>query len=88
MQTPLVDQNGQVIGTKTSAIDKNPPTRTIYNPDAPDADDSGYVEVSNVDFVEEALNISLASIGFKANAKVINAVQDLSLATIDLLNRR
>lgn len=87
VQTPLVDQDGQVIGTRAASTDKTPPTQTVYNPSSPAADDSGYINIPNVDFVEEALNISLAGLSFEANAQIIKAVENLSLATINLTDQ-
>lgn len=87
IQTPLVDQDGQVIGTQATPTEKNPPTQTVYNPSSPLADDSGYITIPNVNLVEEALHISLAGLTFEANARIINAVEDLSLATINLIDQ-
>ena len=87
LQTPLVDQNGTVIGTSVASTDKNPATQSVFNPDSPLADEDGFIDIPNVDYVDEAININLAEISFAANAQVINAVQNLSLATTGLIDR-
>lgn len=87
LQTPLIDQNGTVIGTSVTSNDKKPATQSVFNPGSPFADEGGFIDVPNVDFVEEAININLAEISFAANAQVINAARDLSLATIGLIDR-
>lgn len=81
IQTPLIDADGNVIGTQVSSENRSPATRPVYEPQSPLSDEQGYVEKPSVDFVEEALNISLSQMSFEANALIVSAVQDLSLAT-------
>lgn len=81
VQAPLIDSQGQVIGTQTKSVNQNPATRLVYDPDSLLADNQGFVREPDVNFVQEAVNVSLASLSFKANAQILNAVQDLSLAT-------
>src|SRR5690242_17189326 len=55
-------------GVRVAAIVESPmPTRKIYNPGSPFADQSGYVEMPNVGPVEEMVNMISAQQNYQAN---------------------
>ncbi len=50
-----------------SIVDSQNPTKIVYDPNHPDADENGYVELPNVNVVEEMVNLVSASRAYEAN---------------------
>ena len=59
------------------------PTR-IHRPGHPDADEQGYVYATNVNPVEEMVNMISASRSYQTSAEVLNTGKDLILKTLEL----
>ena len=55
-----------------------------FQPDHPDADENGNVYVSNVNTVEEMVNMISASRSYKNNVEIVNTTRDLLLQTLSL----
>jgi flagellar basal-body rod protein FlgC len=66
---------------KVEVLDANPPTKTMFNPNADNADANGSSEVPNVDLAQEMIDQRIASYDFKANLKSIK-VQDNMLQNL------
>jgi flagellar basal-body rod protein FlgC len=60
------------------------PMQRIYNPGHPDADSAGYVEMPNVNLVEEMVDLITASRAYEANVAVINTTKTLIARALDL----
>lgn len=60
--------------------------RSKYDPQHPMANDQGYVFTSNVDTVEEMVNMLSASRSYQNNVEVLNTSKDLMLRTLSLGN--
>ena len=72
-------------GVKVSAItESNDPLRRVYNPQHPSADADGYVTQSNVNPVEEMVNMISASRSYQNNVEVMNTAKTLLLKTLQL----
>lgn len=56
----------------------------IYQPNHPDADSQGYVNMPDVDPVEEMTNIVSATRAFEANGTIFNTAKELARATLKL----
>ena len=56
----------------------------IYDPQHPDADEKGFVEMPNVNVVEEMVNMITASRSFEANVQAFQTLRDMSNRAIDL----
>ena len=83
-QQTLADQTG-VTGVKLDGIvESSAPLSTRYQPEHPDADENGNVYVSNVNTVEEMVNMISASRSYKNNVELINTTKDLLLQTLSL----
>ena len=70
----------RVLGIVESAIE---PTQR-YQPDHPLADAEGYVYATNVNPIEEMVNMLSASRSFQSNVEVLNTTKDLLLGTLRL----
>lgn len=65
-------------------VESNAPLQVQYQPEHPDADENGNVYVSNVNTVEEMVNMMSASRSYQNNVELINTARDLLLQTLSL----
>lgn len=72
-------------GVKVSAISESDvPGRKVHDPSNPMADASGYVTHSNVNPVEEMVNMISASRSYQNNVEVMNTAKTLLLKTLQM----
>ena len=82
--TTLADQAG-VSGVRLDGIvESSAPLELRYLPDHPEADADGNVYATNVNTVEEMVNMMSASRSYKNNVEMINTTKDLLLQTLSL----
>ena len=80
----LADQGG-VSGVRLEGIvESQTPLEMRYQPEHPEADENGNVYVSNVNTIEEMVNMISASRSYKNNVEMINTTKDLLLQTLSL----
>lgn len=60
------------------------PGRKVYDPKHPAADGQGYVTYSNVNAVEEMVNMLSASRSYQNNVEVMNTAKSLLLKTLQM----
>jgi flagellar basal-body rod protein FlgC len=65
-------------------IEDDTPGKRVYDPKHPMADTEGYVTQSNVNVVEEMVNMISASRSYQSNVEVMNTTQQLLLKTLQL----
>ncbi|MBU0587831.1 MAG: flagellar basal body rod protein FlgC [Gammaproteobacteria bacterium] len=68
----------------TSIKESNEPGRKVHNPSHPSADAQGYVTYSNVNPVEEMVNMISASRSYQNNVEVMNTAKTLLLKTLQM----
>ena len=56
----------------------------VYNPDHPDADDFGYVEMPNVDITTEYVDLISASRSYEANLTVMNSAKRMAVKALEI----
>ena len=87
-QTALTGQGSQgdaAAGVRVSTIaEDNRPGRRVHDPRHPGADAAGYVTYSNVNPVEEMVNMISASRSYQNNVEVMNTAKGLLLKTLQL----
>lgn len=72
-------------GVRVSGIrESNEPLKRIHNPGHPSADENGYVTQSNVNPVEEMVNMISASRSYQNNVEVMNTAKTLLLKTLQM----
>ncbi|APW45596.1 flagellar basal body rod protein FlgC [Rhodoferax antarcticus] len=72
-------------GVKVSAIEEsNAPFKRVHNPNHPSADADGYVNYSNVNPIEEMVNMISASRSYQNNVEVMNTAKTLLLKTLQM----
>ena len=86
-QTQLVGAQNDptTAGVKVSSITEDQTAgRRVHDPKHPSADADGYVTYSNVNAVEEMVNMISASRSYQNNVEVMNTSKELLLATLRL----
>jgi flagellar basal-body rod protein FlgC len=72
-------------GVRVSTISENQtPGRKVLDPKHPSADADGYVTYSNVNAVEEMVNMISASRSYQNNVEVMNTAKSLLLKTLQM----
>jgi flagellar basal-body rod protein FlgC len=70
--------------TVSTISEDNTPGRRVHDPKHPGADADGYVTYSNVNPVEEMVNMISASRSYQNNIEVMNTAKTLLLKTLQL----
>ena len=87
-QTALVGANKNDVtaaGVQVSSITEDQtPGRRVHDPSHPSADADGYVTYSNVNPVEEMVNMISASRSYQNNIEVMNTAKSLLLKTLQM----
>lgn len=78
--------NGDVSqGVRVSkVVEDASPSRMVYDPKNPAADEKGYVAFSNVNVVEEMTNMISASRSYQTNIEVMNTAKGMMLRTLQI----
>ena len=58
--------------------------KTIYDPSHPDADEDGYVDLPNINIVEEMVDMIAASRAYEANATVAENVKSMMQSAMNI----
>jgi len=82
--TPLGDANGLAGVEVAGVVESSAPSRSIFNPGHPLADGQGYVEMPNVNVVEEMVNMLSASRSYQTNVEIMNTAKTMLLKTLSL----
>ena len=72
-------------GVRIIKVTEDPtPGRMVYEPEHPDANEEGYVEMPNVEMVTEMTNMMGASRSYEANLQVFNAMKAMATRALEL----
>jgi flagellar basal-body rod protein FlgC len=84
-QTQLVDSDPTAAGVRVAQVtEDNAAPRRIHDPSHPLADEQGFVTMSNVNVVEEMVNMISASRSYQTNIDVMNTAKTLLQKTLQL----
>ena len=72
---------GVMVDSITDAVN---PTKIVYDPNHPDADENGYVELPNVNVVEEMVNMVNASRAYEANVTIAQTAKTMIQSAINI----
>ena len=73
-------------GVAVEVIDmKDRPFRQVYDPDHPQANEEGFVEMPNVDTTEEMIDMLGATRAYEANLTVMDASKSMFAKALDIL---
>lgn len=75
----------QTHGAEVVAVEKDSaPGRLIYDPEHPDANKEGYVEMPNVNAISEMVNMLTASRGYEANVTALKALKGMAQNALEI----
>ncbi|CAG0938455.1 Flagellar basal-body rod protein FlgC [Gammaproteobacteria bacterium] len=86
-QTVLQDQGGDPAAASVrvaGVMESQAPPPRVYQPGHPQADADGYVYMSNVNVVDEMVNMISASRSYQNSIEVLNTSKELFLRTLSL----
>ena len=79
------DKKLGMLGVKTVSIEEDKtPLNRVYEPTHPDADEEGYVDLPNVNVVEEMVDMIAASRAYEANATVAENVKTMMQSAMNI----
>ncbi len=68
----------------TDIIQDERPFRVVYDPDHPDADDKGFLQLPNVNPIEEMVNLMSATRAYEANIAVLETGKTMTLRALEM----
>jgi flagellar basal-body rod protein FlgC len=72
-------------GVRISEITEDPsPFKPVYNPNHPDADEAGYVQLPNVDPLKEMVDLMSATRSYEANITSLNASKGMLMKALEI----
>lgn len=72
-------------GVKVSRIiEDQSPFKLVYQPEHPDANDDGYVELPNVDPLREMVDLMGATRSYEANVTTLNATKNMLMKALEI----
>ena len=83
-QTQLMGEMGTAGVTVSNVTEDSTPGRRVHDPGHPQADAEGYVTYSNVNPVEEMVNMISASRSYQNNVEVMNTAKSLLQKTLQM----
>ena len=80
----LQDESATVGVRIKGIVESQAPLQQRYSPDHPEADADGNVYVSNVNTVEEMVNMLSASRSYQSSVEIMNTTKDLMVQTLSM----
>ncbi len=80
-------KNNREIGngvTVTGIVNDPTPFQLVYQPEHPDANEEGYVEMPNVDPLREMVDLMSATRSYEANVTTLNASKNMLLKALEI----
>lgn len=72
-------------GVKVTEIaEDETPFKNVFNPDHPDANEEGYVEMPNVDPLKEMVDLMGSTRAYEANVTSLNASKDMLMKALEI----
>ncbi|MGY0691553.1 flagellar basal body rod protein FlgC [Virgibacillus sp. FSP13] len=68
----------------TEIVEDDEPFKLVYNPNHPDANEAGYVELPNVDPLKEMVDLMSATRSYEANITSVNATKSMLMKALEI----
>ncbi|WP_226578752.1 flagellar basal body rod protein FlgC [Halobacillus litoralis] len=68
----------------TKITEDREPFKIVHNPNHPDANEDGYVEVPNVDPLQEMVDMMSATRSYEANVTAVNASKSMLMKSLEI----
>ena len=77
--------SSQGVGVRVAEIvEDDREMKMVYNPGHPDADESGFVEMPNVDLLKETVDSMSATRSYDANVTALNAIKAMAQKALEI----
>jgi len=77
--------NDELKGVKAVGIEEdNSPLKRVYDPSNPDADKEGYVNMPNVNILNEMADMIAATRSYEANVNAVNSEKSMFLKALEI----
>jgi flagellar basal-body rod protein FlgC len=60
------------------------PLRKVYDPNHPDANTEGYVDLPNINIVSEMVDMMTATRAYEANVTAVNAAKSMAMKALEI----
>jgi len=80
----LLQKEGDATGVTTEEMLDKTPFKMVYDPSHPDANSDGYVEMPNVNVVNEMVDMMSATRSYEANVTAINAAKTMAKDSLEI----
>lgn len=77
----MIESQGVVV---TEIVEDDAAYKILYDPNHPDADENGYVEMPNVDSLTETVDAMAASRAYEANVTAFNAIKAMASKGLEI----
>ncbi|UFU01020.1 flagellar basal body rod protein FlgC [Radiobacillus kanasensis] len=85
LQKARVGSSSQGSGVRVKEIaEDDEPFKLVYNPNHPDANEEGYVQLPNVDPLKEMVDLMSATRSYEANVTALNATKSMLLKALEI----
>ncbi|HBJ2620826.1 flagellar basal body rod protein FlgC [Clostridium botulinum] len=80
-----LDENRKMAGIKpVKIVEDKSPLRKVYNPTHPDADETGYVTMPNVNVLNEMADMMVSTRSYEANVETLNALKGMFSKALEI----
>ena len=80
-----LDENRKMAGIKpVKIVDDKSPLRRVYKPTHPDADETGYVTMPNVNVLNEMADMMVSTRSYEANVETLNALKGMFSKALEI----
>jgi len=76
--------SGSAPNQMQNEIEDNSPGDKVYMPESPNADDKGYVQLSNVNIITEMTDMIVATRSYEANLTAFNSSKQMAKDTLEI----
>ena len=87
LQVAMNTSRDQEVGSGvkvTNIVEDETPFELVYDPEHPDANEEGYVQMPNVDPLREMVDLMSATRSYEANVTVLNASKNMLMKALEI----
>ncbi|MCX8031416.1 MAG: flagellar basal body rod protein FlgC [Thermodesulfovibrionales bacterium] len=82
---PLNNISPNIEGVKViDIVESDEPFKIVYDPSHPDAKENGYVEMPNINIIEEMVNMMMSYRAYEASISTFNITKTMFMKTLEL----
>lgn len=68
----------------TEILEDDTPPKKVYNPSHPDAKEDGYVEMPNINVIEEMVDMMSATRSYEANVTAVQSAKRMAMKALEI----